>query len=122
MRETVTTRPLDEVTQGREAIALAMKPAVEAEFKRLGHVLLSLDVRDLVLPGDLRKAMNAVHAARLEGQAKLEKARAESATLRNLANAARLAAETPALLQLRALQAVEASGGTVVLGGNPSPN
>lgn len=42
-------------------------------------------------------------------------ARSEVAATRAMANAARLMADHPALLQLRTLQAVEAGGATVVL-------
>ena len=53
--------------------------------------------------------------ARPRGQAELERARAEAAALRSLANTARLLADHPALLQLRTVQAAERSGSTVVL-------
>jgi len=64
--------------------------------------------------------------ARQEGLAALEKARGETAALRNLANAAQLIERTPALMQLRLLQVVgQNSGNTVVLGvpaqGGPIP-
>jgi len=52
-----------------------------------------------------------------QGLAALEKARGETAALRNLANAARLVEDNPALMQLRLLQSLgETSGNTVVLG------
>jgi len=58
-----------------------------------------------------------VTKARQEGLAALERARGETAALRNLANAARLVSDNPALMQLRLLQVVgEQSGNTVVLG------
>ena len=61
-----------------------------------------------------------VLVARAHGIAALERARGETAALRNLANAARMAADNPALIQLRLLQQLEASTGhTVVLGAAP---
>ncbi|MCA1706792.1 MAG: hypothetical protein LC808_27445 [Actinobacteria bacterium] len=58
--------------------------------------------------------------ARAEGLAALERARGETAALRNLANAARLCADNPALLQLRLLQQLSTgSGHTVVIGTPP---
>lgn len=49
--------------------------------------------------------------------AALEKARGETAALRNLANAARMLEGNPNLMQLRLVQALgEASGSTLVLG------
>jgi regulator of protease activity HflC (stomatin/prohibitin superfamily) len=55
--------------------------------------------------------------AQKEGQAALERARGETAALRNLANAARIMDDNPNLLQLRALQALSDSpSNTLVLG------
>jgi len=62
-----------------------------------------------MLPGELRKAYSEVLKAKQEGQAALERARGESAALRNLANAARLIESQPALVTLRFLQTLEAS-------------
>jgi hypothetical protein len=65
----------------------------------------------------LKKLFAQVTKARQEGLAALERARGETAALRNLANAARLVQDNPALMQLRMLQVVgEQSGNTVVLG------
>jgi len=50
----------------------------------------------------------------------LERARGESAALRNLANAARMLDENPSLLQLRALQALGESSGNTLLWGVPN--
>jgi hypothetical protein len=73
-----------------------------------------------MFPGDLKRIFSQVVKARKEGQAALEKARAETATLRHLANAASLIDRHPTILQLRLLQAVqESSGNTLVLGMPP---
>ena len=53
-----------------------------------------------------------------EGQAALERARGETAALRNLANAARMLENNPALQNLRWLQTISelgAKGGSVVV-------
>ncbi|RBY79331.1 hypothetical protein DQ239_06735 [Blastococcus sp. TF02-09] len=78
-------------------------------------VLERLSLRDVMVPAELRRAAADVAVARAQGQAVLERARSEVAATRALANAARMVAEQPALLQLRTLQAVEAGGATVVL-------
>jgi hypothetical protein len=60
--------------------------------------------------------------ARQEGLAALERARGESAALRNLVNAAALVEQRPSLLQLRLLQTVgQTTGNTVVLGMSGTP-
>lgn len=87
------------------------------KVKEMGLELLEIDIRDIMLPGELKQAYSQVLRARKEGEAALEKARGETAALRNLANAAKMMDDNPALMQLRALHAMsESKGGTVVLG------
>lgn len=57
--------------------------------------------------------------AKQEGLAALEKARGETAALRNLVNAARAVQENPVLLQLRMLQAVASQPGSTLVVGVP---
>ena len=73
----------------------------------------------VMVPAELRRAAAEVAAACAQGQAALERARGEVAATRALANAARMVADQPALLQLRTLQAIEAGGATVVLSAGP---
>ena len=88
---------------------------VGAAAEAVGVAIDSLALRDVMVPAELRRAAADVVTARTQGQAVLERARSEVAATRALANAARMIAEQPALLQLRTLQAVEAGGATVVL-------
>src|SRR5208283_2216203 len=75
------------------------------------------DVKDIMFPGEMKKAFSQVVKAQKEGQAALERARGETAALRNLANAARIMEDNPNLLQLRALQSLtDSPGNSLVLG------
>jgi len=79
--------------------------------------LISADVKDIMFPGEMKKAVAQLVKAQKEGQTALERARGETAALRSLANAARTMDDNPNLLQLRALQAIaDSSGSTLVLG------
>ena len=72
-----------------------------------------------VRPGELKRAFADVLKAKQEGQAALERARGESASLRNLANAARVLEGNPALMNLRLMQSLSAAqnaGNTLVVG------
>ena len=83
----------------------------------IGIDLGEASLRDLTFPGELKKIFAQVVKARQEGLAALEKARGETAALRNLANAAALIERNPSLMQLRALQALaQQPGNTLVLG------
>jgi len=78
----------------------------------------SIHISAVTLPPETRRILTEVERAKLEGQAALERARAEHAALRSLANAARLLKDNPELMRLRTLQAVSPTGkgATLVLG------
>ena len=75
----------------------------------------------MALSGPARQAFADIWKAQKEGQAALERARAEQASLRSLANAARMLKGNPELMNLRLLQTLSGGPGksapTVVLGG-----
>ena len=112
---------------GRPAEALAQAPRAELDAALLatvqpgaaaaGVAVDTVRLRDVVLPADLRRLMTGVERARREGQAMLERAHAEQAALRALANAARLLRNNPELQNLRLLQALgEGKSASIVLG------
>jgi len=76
-------------------------------------------VKDVMFPAELKRAFAEVIKSKQEGQAALERARGESAALRNLANAAKLLEGNPALMNLRLMQSLSAAqtaGNTLVFG------
>ena len=119
LRDVVAAVTVEQLLADRVAIREALKDAVPS-LANLGFAIERLELKDIVLPSELKRAQAEVLLARAEGQASLERARSETAALRSLANAARLAADNPALLQLRLLQQLgESTGHTVVLGTPP---
>jgi regulator of protease activity HflC (stomatin/prohibitin superfamily) len=120
LREAVGARTLDELLAARGSLPDDLRGRVEGAAEAVGVAVESLSLRDVMVPAELRRAAAEVATARARGQAALERARSEVAATRALANAARLVAEQPALLQLRTLQAVEAGGATVVLTNGPA--
>lgn len=120
-RDAVVRRTVDEVLQQRDAIAQEVMAAVQPQAQGLGLDVLSLAVRDVTLPADLKRAMAGVLQAQKESQRELEKARGEQAVLRSLANAGRLFEGNPGLLQARLIQALERGGNTLVFGSELMP-
>lgn len=120
LRNLVAAVTLEELLGARGRLDTDLNLALAPAAAPAGLELIDVAVRDLIVPGELRRAVADVVAARLEGQATLERARGETAAIRSLANAARAAADNPALLQLRMLQQMEQStGNTYVLGPTP---
>ncbi len=120
IREVVSPRTLDEILAARTEIGPAVAERCSGPLGQLGIDLLSVEVRDVMIPAELKRAFAAVIAARREGAASLERARGETAALRSLANAGRLVDDNPGLLSLRVIQEIGASSGNTVVFGAPS--
>jgi regulator of protease activity HflC (stomatin/prohibitin superfamily) len=123
LRDVIATRTLDEALAARRELGPIVHQACASDLATIGIELLNVAVRDLMVPGELKRAFAGVIGARKEGEAALERARAETAALRQLANAGRMVEDNPGLLQLRIVQQLGAtSGNSVVLnlaGGQP---
>ncbi len=119
LRDAVTRRTMDETLAARRELGPEIREAAAGRLAALGVELLEVEVRDVMLPGELKRSYASVLAARKDGEAALERARAETAALRSLANAGRSVADNPGLLQLRILQELGASSGNTVVFGAP---
>ena len=117
VRTVVAGVTMEALLTQRVAIGVQLRELIASQAEAVGVRVHAAEVRDVMLPGELRKAFSEVLKAKQEGQAALERARGESAALRNLANAARLIEGQPALATLRFLQTLEATeaGQTLVM-------
>ena len=118
LRELVAAATIDDLVGNRSDMGsrlLALVRGVDA----LGLAVERLEMKDVILPSELKRAQAEILLARAQGAAALERARGETAALRNLANAARMATDNPAMVQLRLLQHLEASTGHTVVIGTP---
>jgi regulator of protease activity HflC (stomatin/prohibitin superfamily) len=106
LRTAVGEATVDDLLEKRLNLGERLTQLVSERAPALGIEIFEIDVRDVMLPGDLKAAFGEVPRARAEGRAALERARGESAALRNLANAARLIDANPALMNLRLLQTI----------------
>ncbi len=112
LRSAVAARNIDELLDGRTKIGGELLEAVAPRMEAIGLKVHSIDVKDVMFPGELKKIFGEVVKAQKEGQAAMERVRAETASLRNLANAAKLLESNPNLLSLRVLQTIAALGAT----------
>ncbi len=117
VRQIVGTEKIDTLIENRVGFSSKLTELTSVKATEFGLKLISADIKDIMFPGEMKKAFAQVVKAQKDGQAALEKARGETAALRSLANAARMMGDNPNLLQLRALQAFADSGeNTLVLG------
>ena len=119
--EVVATYTLREMFADQALVTAGIQSKLEGAIPgaRIERVLLT----SITLPPETRKMFTEVERSKLEAEASLERARGEQASLRALANAARLIKDNPALANLRFLQTLEQAPGakTIVLGGAAVP-
>lgn len=116
LRDALADQEAAAIVRGsRNTLASALTLAARAASVPLGIEVRAVVVKDVLLPAELRAAYAEALVVRQRGQAQLEAARAETAALRSMANAARLLDDHPALARLKLVQALP-HGATVVLG------
>ncbi|MGE0828265.1 MAG: slipin family protein [Hyphomonadaceae bacterium] len=120
LRARIAARTLDDALADRDAITTGLAQELEKEAALLGLSVSAVKLLDLTLVGQSKQAYADLWKAQKEGLAALERARGEQASLRALANAARMLKGNPELMNLRLLQALSAAPGkaapTIVLG------
>ena len=119
LRQVAALRTAEDLAKSpRETLDAELLGLVTRDCAGLGVAIETVRLRDIVLPADLRRLLTGVEKARREGQAALERAHAEQAALRSLANAARMLRNNPELQNLRLLQAIGSTTApvTIVLG------
>lgn len=116
LRGAISSVGVDDVLGDRDQLGASTGAAAADAVAAVGVALEDVRIKDLMLPGPVRDLFARVVSARKEGEARLERVRAETAAMRSLANAARLVEDQPVLLQLRAVTGADQV--TVVLGGD----
>jgi regulator of protease activity HflC (stomatin/prohibitin superfamily) len=106
-RKAVSARTLDELLSEKESVARELEAAVAARAAALGARTQAVELKDVILPGDMRALMNQVLEAEKRAQANLIARREETAATRALLNTAKLYADHPALLRLKELETAE---------------
>jgi regulator of protease activity HflC (stomatin/prohibitin superfamily) len=118
-RAVVNSVAVEALINQRFEIGAQLLARVQPQAAQVGVTVLAVEVKDVMFAADLKRAFADVLKAKQEGQAALERARGESAALRNLANAARVLDVNPALMNLRLMQSLataQNAGNTLVVG------
>jgi regulator of protease activity HflC (stomatin/prohibitin superfamily) len=83
------------------------------EVLHLAVEVLDLDLKDLVLPGEMKVLLNRVIEAQKEAEANVILRREETAATRSMAQTAKVLAENPLLVRLKELEAYKELAGKV---------
>jgi regulator of protease activity HflC (stomatin/prohibitin superfamily) len=120
LRAVVGTFNLDTLLSDREKVAQDLESTIKDRAAAFGIDVLSIGIRDVILPGDMKDMMNKVIEAQKAADANLIMRREETAAMRSQANTARLLDSNPTLMRLRELDVLEKIAGNsklnVVLG------
>ncbi len=120
LRAVVGTYDLDTILSEKEKIAEDLEKTIKDRTAEFGLEIVSLGIRDVILPGEMKHLMNKVIEAKKAADANLITRREETAAMRSQANTARLLENNPTLMRLRELDVLEKVAGSsklnVVLG------
>ncbi len=107
LRAAVGVRPLDELLRDKESIGNEVREALVKRAAEFGVNVVSVGLRDIILPGDMKTILNQVITAEKQAEANLIRRREETAAARSQANTAKLLAENPTLARLKELELLQ---------------
>jgi regulator of protease activity HflC (stomatin/prohibitin superfamily) len=107
LRALVGARELDGFLNDKDSVSEELESAVRQRAADLGLELISVGIRDVILPGDMKELMNKVTEAKKAAEANLIARREETAAIRSQANTAKLLVDNPMLMRLRELEILE---------------
>lgn len=120
VRAAVGVRELDVLLNEKDALGRELATALNGRARELGHELLTVGIRDIILPGEMKDLMNRVTEAKKAAEANLIARREETAAMRSQVNTAKLLEDNPTLMRLRELEVLskvaETSKLNVILG------
>jgi regulator of protease activity HflC (stomatin/prohibitin superfamily) len=107
VRAVIGGRELDQFLADKDAVAGELETIVRQRVAALGVAVVSLGIRDVILPGDMKDLMNKVTEAKKAAEANLIARREETAAMRSQVNTAKLLEGNPTLMRLRELEVLE---------------
>jgi len=104
LRSVLGQSELDELLSHREMINLKLQEIIDRQTEPWGVKVSTVEVRDVVLPDGMKRAMAKQAEAERERRAKVVNAEGEFQAAEKMVQAAAMMAEQPIALQLRFLQ------------------
>jgi regulator of protease activity HflC (stomatin/prohibitin superfamily) len=107
LRKVVSARTLDELLGDKASLDADIFGYVRVQVAAIGVEVLGVGVKDIILPGEMKDILNGVVQAEKLAQANVIRRREEANATRSLLNTARLIEESPTLMRLKELEALE---------------
>ncbi|MEP1385037.1 MAG: slipin family protein [Paraglaciecola sp.] len=107
LREAVGTKSLDDILLDKLYVNETIKELVKDRLSDIGISLLSVGVKDIILPGEMKAILNQVVEAQKAAEANVIKRREETSATRSLHNTAKVMENNPTLMRLKELEALE---------------
>jgi regulator of protease activity HflC (stomatin/prohibitin superfamily) len=106
MRNIVGEFELDDVLSNRDKVAKKIKDIVDAETDPWGIKVNSVELKDVILPDNMKRVIGKQAEAERERRAVVTKAIGEVESAENMAKAAHMLSSSPGALHLRTLQSI----------------
>jgi regulator of protease activity HflC (stomatin/prohibitin superfamily) len=106
MRNVVGEFTLDELLKNRDKVAQKIEVIVDKASDPWGIEVETVELKDVVLPGELKRTMAKEAEAEREKRAVIIKAEGEVVAAENMAKAAKTLSSSPGALHLRTLQSI----------------
>ncbi len=106
MRNAVGEVTLDELLQKRARIAEGIKTIVDAQTDPWGIDVESVELKDVIIPENLKRTISKEAEAEREKRSVIIKAEGEKIAAQNITDAAAMLAKAPGALHLRTLQSI----------------
>lgn len=107
LRAAVGTRSLDELLENKQVIDDVVGRHVRQKLDGTGMEILSLGLKDIILPGEMKTILSQVVEAEKSAQANVIRRREETAATRSLLNTAKVMEDNPVALRLKELETLE---------------
>ncbi len=107
LRGAVGTRTLDALLEDKTVIDTSVAEHLTARFAEIGIKVLSVGVKDIILPGDMKMLLAQVVEAEKAAQANVIRRREETNATRSLLNTAKVMETNAVALRLKELETLE---------------
>ena len=107
LRAAVGTRKLDSLLEDKTAIDLDIADHLGKRFAEIGLSVISVGVKDIILPGDMKDLLGKVVEAEKAAQANVIRRREETNATRSLLNTAKVMESNNVALRLKELETLE---------------